>query len=56
MYGVDLGKGMSYTGIDRQPVTYNQISPYMLAAIVAIEDDRYWSTARSTSRAPCGRW
>ena len=40
--GVDLGKGMTYTGIDRQPVDYNQISPNMLVAIVAIEDDRFW--------------
>ena len=43
VYGVDLGKGMSFTGIDRQPVTYNQISPYMVQAITAIEDDRYWT-------------
>jgi len=28
---------MKYTGIDRQPVDYNQISPSMLVAIVAIE-------------------
>ena len=42
VYGVDLGPGMTYTGIDRQPVDYDQISPYMLKAIVAIEDDRYW--------------
>jgi membrane peptidoglycan carboxypeptidase len=42
VYGVDLGKGMKYTGIDRQPVSYNQISPSMLAAIVAIEDNRFW--------------
>ena len=42
VYGVDLGKGMTYTGIDRQPVSYNQISPSMLAAIVAIEDNRFW--------------
>ena len=42
VYGVDLGKGMKYTGINRQPVTYNQISPNMLEAIVAIEDDRFW--------------
>jgi membrane peptidoglycan carboxypeptidase len=40
--GVDLGKGMTYTGINRQPVTYGQISPNMLTAIVAIEDDRFW--------------
>jgi membrane peptidoglycan carboxypeptidase len=42
VYGVDLGPGMTYAGIDRQPVGYDQISPYMLKAIVAIEDDRYW--------------
>ncbi|WP_300610112.1 transglycosylase domain-containing protein [Trebonia sp.] len=42
VYGVDLGPGMTYTGIDRQPVSYGQISPYMLEAIVAIEDDRFW--------------
>ena len=34
---------MTYAnGIDRQPVNYNQISPNMLTAIVAIEDDRFW--------------
>jgi len=43
MWGVDLGTGMKYDGIDRQPVAYKQISPYMLQAIVAIEDDRYWT-------------
>jgi membrane peptidoglycan carboxypeptidase len=42
VYGVDLGPGMTYTGINRQPVTYSQISPNMLKAIVAIEDDRFW--------------
>ena len=43
VWGVDLGAGMTYAnGIDRQPVTYNQISPNMLTAIVAIEDDRFW--------------
>jgi membrane peptidoglycan carboxypeptidase len=42
VYGVDQGKGMKYTGIDRQPVDYNQISPSMLVAIVAIEDNRFW--------------
>ena len=42
VYGVDLGKNMKYTGIDRQPVSYDQISPYMLLAIVAIEDNRFW--------------
>ncbi len=42
VYGVDLGPGMTYTGIDRQPVNYDQISPNMVNAIVAIEDDRFW--------------
>jgi membrane peptidoglycan carboxypeptidase len=42
VYGVDLGKSMKYTGINRQPVSYNQISPSMLVAIVAIEDNRFW--------------
>jgi membrane peptidoglycan carboxypeptidase len=42
VYGVDLGKGKTYTGIDRQPVSYSQISQAMLIAIVAIEDDRFW--------------
>src|SRR5216684_4019081 len=43
VWNVDLGAGMTYAnGIDRQPVNYNQISPNMLTAIVAIEDDRYW--------------
>ena len=42
VYGVDLGKGKKYTGIDRQPVSYDQISQAMLVAIVAIEDDRFW--------------
>jgi membrane peptidoglycan carboxypeptidase len=42
VYGVDLGPGMTYTGINRQPVGYNQISPAMLKAIVAIEDNRFW--------------
>jgi membrane peptidoglycan carboxypeptidase len=42
VYGVDLGPGRMYTGLDRQPVSYGQISPLMVKAIVAIEDDRYW--------------
>jgi membrane peptidoglycan carboxypeptidase len=42
VYGVDLGKNMDYTGINRQPVAYSQISNNMLVAIVAIEDDRFW--------------
>lgn len=43
VYGVDLGKNMKYSGVNRQPVSYNQISPSMLVAIVAIEDDRFWA-------------
>src|SRR5450755_253480 len=42
VYGVNLGKNASYSGIDRQPVTYSQISPVMRQAIVAIEDNRFW--------------
>ena len=43
VWNVDLGPGMTYNdGIDRQPVNYDQISPNMLKAIVAIEDDRFW--------------
>src|SRR6202167_3742404 len=43
IWNVDLGSQMTYeNGIDRQPVSYNQISPNMLTAIVAIEDDRFW--------------
>jgi membrane peptidoglycan carboxypeptidase len=42
VYGVDEGQGMSYSGIDRAPVAYNQIAPAMLKAIVAIEDNTYW--------------
>ena len=43
VWGVNLGSGMTYAdGIDRQPVNYDQISPNMLTAIVAIEDDRFW--------------
>jgi membrane peptidoglycan carboxypeptidase len=34
---------VSYTGgIDRQPVSYNQISPNVRNAAIAIEDSRYW--------------
>ena len=43
VYGVDLGKNMKYSGVNRQPVSYNQISPSMLVAIVAIEDNRFWA-------------
>ncbi len=42
VYGVNLGKNASFSGIDRQPVTYTQISPVMRQAIVAIEDNRFW--------------
>jgi membrane peptidoglycan carboxypeptidase len=42
VYGVDGGPGASASGIDRQPVTYDQISPVMRQAIVAIEDNRFW--------------
>ncbi len=43
IWNVDLGSQMTYAnGIDRQPVNYDQISPNMLTAIVAIEDDRFW--------------
>ncbi|MGH3244844.1 MAG: transglycosylase domain-containing protein [Trebonia sp.] len=42
VYGVDLGQDMKYSGINRQPVEYSQISPSMLVAIVAIEDNRFW--------------
>jgi membrane peptidoglycan carboxypeptidase len=42
VYGVDLGTGRKYTGIDRMPVPYSQVSLNMRQAIVAIEDTRYW--------------
>src|ERR1700722_12815260 len=43
VWNVNLGAQMTYgNGIDRQPVDYDQISPNMLTAIVAIEDDRFW--------------
>ncbi len=42
-YGVNGGKGATASGVDRQPVAYNQIAPVMRKAIVAIEDDRYWT-------------
>ena len=43
VYGVDAGSAANYQGINRQPVGYDQISPNMTKAIVAIEDDRYWT-------------
>jgi membrane peptidoglycan carboxypeptidase len=42
VYNVNLGKKATASGIDRQPVTYNQIAPVMGQAIVAIEDNRFW--------------
>jgi membrane peptidoglycan carboxypeptidase len=48
VYGVDVpysgvkGGLVQYFGWDRQPVTYQQISPNMVNALVAIEDSRYW--------------
>jgi membrane peptidoglycan carboxypeptidase len=33
---------VQYVGWDRQPVTYSQLGPNMVNAIVAIEDSRYW--------------
>jgi membrane peptidoglycan carboxypeptidase len=42
VYGVDLGKKVSYSGLNRQPVAFKQIAPAMQNAIVGIEDDRYW--------------
>lgn len=55
VYGVDGGPGATYTGINRQPVSYSQISPNMVKAIVAIEDSRFWQRGaldlRGTARA-----
>jgi membrane peptidoglycan carboxypeptidase len=50
VYGVDVPYYSSasnagvvqYFGWDRQPVTYQQISPNMVNALVGIEDSRYW--------------
>jgi membrane peptidoglycan carboxypeptidase len=42
VYGVDQGTGMTYSGIDRQALTYDQINNTMRVSIVAIEDDRFW--------------
>jgi membrane peptidoglycan carboxypeptidase len=44
VYNVNGGKNASASGVDRQPVSYNQIAPVMLKAIVAIEDNRYWTS------------
>ena len=43
VYDVNGGQGASASGIDRQPVTFDQIAPDMRKAVVAIEDNRYWS-------------
>ncbi|MCL2582767.1 MAG: penicillin-binding protein [Streptosporangiales bacterium] len=55
VYGVDGGPGATFTGINRQPVGYNQISPNMVKAIVAIEDSRFWQRGaldlKGTARA-----
>ena len=42
VYGVNLGAGKTYSGIDRQPVDISQIAQTMQVAIVAIEDNRFW--------------
>jgi membrane peptidoglycan carboxypeptidase len=50
VYGVDVpyyssatkAVQVQYFGWDRQPVTYPQIAPNMVNALVAIEDSRYW--------------
>ena len=50
VYGVDVPyyKGaynanvLKYFGWDRQPVSYSQIAPNMVNAVVGIEDSRYW--------------
>jgi membrane peptidoglycan carboxypeptidase len=43
VYAVNGGKNASASGVDRQPVAFNQIAPVMRQAIVAIEDDRFWT-------------
>jgi membrane peptidoglycan carboxypeptidase len=50
VYGVDVpyyttptrASTLKYTGWDRVPVAYDQISPNMVNALVAIEDSRFW--------------
>ena len=50
VYGVDVpyynsathAVKLHYFGWDREPVTYSQIAPNMVNAVVAIEDYRYW--------------
>ena len=41
--GVDLGTGKTAYGIDRQPVTYAQISPNVVNALISVEDKRFWT-------------
>jgi membrane peptidoglycan carboxypeptidase len=41
-YGPGNIKVLSASGIDRAPVSYDQISPVMRRAIIAIEDSRYY--------------
>jgi membrane peptidoglycan carboxypeptidase len=50
VYGVDVSyytsatnaNKLQYFGWDRQPLSYAQIAPSMVNALVAIEDSRYW--------------
>ena len=45
VYGVDVpydNNNLHYFGWNREPVGYEQISPNMANAVVAIEDSRYW--------------
>ncbi len=50
VYGVDMpyynsadsASALQYFGWDRQPISYSQISPNMVNALVGIEDSRYW--------------
>src|SRR6266705_4574536 len=45
VYGVDApydNNNLHYFGWNREPVGYDQISPNMTNAVVAIEDSRYW--------------
>jgi membrane peptidoglycan carboxypeptidase len=45
VYGVDApydNRNLHYFGWDRAPVSYDQISPNIANAVVAIEDSRYW--------------
>ena len=45
VYGVDApydNSNLHYFGWNRAPVSYDQISPNIANAVVAIEDSRYW--------------